>query len=256
MQLITWAFRYVVSNSQVILAEVDFTLDGEVDGWCPIDEGDREEAVKEASGFLPINVDDMAVPSLGWANHPEVVEEVTASYKEALLLKLEEEKELEKRLQRELAMVNGKVMLVIQKIRAESEAYQKAEEEAEKAKEEALASIVFRVLRAPRLAPRVAKPAPAPTPAPASALIQKWIEKNQEQKPQDLSCELKLVNVNPNSLSGVIDRFLNGVVHSFFYEEKEEKLKNLKAKKALPKSTRARGNNSKPKGKRPWRENH
>ena len=260
MELFSWGFRYVVENKKVILAEVYFSEDGVVEGWCPIDESNREEASLEALAFLPINLDDIAVSSYSWANHPEVVEEVESAYEEALLLALKEEEELEKRMERELAMVNGKVMFIIQKMRSESEAYQKAEEAqrseeedqkaAQATKEEALASIVFRLLRAPRLAPRrVAKPAPAP-----SALIQKWIERHQE--PLDLSdgiLELKVVN--PNAFSGVLDRLINGVLHSFTYEEKGDKL-NM-AEKTLPKAKpRARGGNSKPKGKRPWRENH
>ena len=109
--------------------------------------------------------------------------------------------------------------------------------------------VEFKVLVAPSLAPTTATPRLAPAPTPTS-LIQKWIARHQESL--DLSSgmfELKVVN--PNAFSGVLDRLINGVLHSFSYEEREDRLN--KAEKTLPKATRARGNNSKPKGKRPWR---
>ena len=245
MQLITWAFRYVVTNNEVILAEVDFNQEGLVDGWCSIDECDREEAVKEASGFLPINVDDMAVPCYSWANHPEIMEVVEDAYEEALMKKLEEEEELYKRRVREQAMADGMLHRILERLRREREALAPSTTGEVEMPAPAPTVFEFKVRRAPSLAPkRVAQP--------TTPLIQKWIEKHQE--PKDLSGEiLELKVVNPNAFSGVLDRLINGVLHSFTYEEKGDKL-NM-AEKTLPKATRARGNNSKPKGKRPWREN-
>lgn len=241
MQLFTWSFRYVATNNKVILAEVDFNQEGVVEGWCAIDECDRKEAVKEASGFLPINVDDMVVPCYVWANHPEIKEGVCEAYEEVLMQELEQEEELYKRAVRLQAMSWATVDKVLLSQSASVPAVSTPAVSTPVVSAPTLSE--FKVCNEPNLA---AKPAAKDI----TPLIQKWVEKHQES--QDLSGILELKTVKPNAFSGVLDRLINGVVHSFTYEQKEDKLN--KAERTSPKATRARGNNSKPKGKRPWRD--
>lgn len=244
INLFTWSFRYVSYNNQIVLAEVEYDLNRIV-GWSHIEEEDKEEATAEASGFLPILVE---CPPFNYhqANHPEVVEWVVDETNKALADAPAPKPDYQPTQMQELlgALVFGL------DLKPKPKAKPALKVRLRRVSAPAPTPVEFKVLVAPSLASTTATSSPAPAPYVSSNLIQKWIARHQESL--DLSSGmLELKVVNPNAFSGVLDRLINGVLHSFSYEEREDRLN--KAEKTLPKATRARGNNSKPKGKRPWR---